>query len=112
MPKGWKWEWVVQEDGTTAVLADILPLDDPRLNIGNGRRPGEPTTRTLCLSRATGELIKVLDADDQLTPGTLARDIRTLSQNPDIGWTTDRVLDLLADGSTVGFDAELWSART
>jgi hypothetical protein len=38
------------------------------------------------------------------TPGTLARDIRTLGANPDVGWTTSRVLDLLPDGSTVGFD--------
>ena len=58
------------------------------------------------LSRAAGELIKVLDADDQLAPGTLARDIGVLSAQPGIGWTAARVLDLLPDGSTAGFDSD------
>ena len=37
---------------------------------------------------------------------TASRDIAVLSQHPDIGWTTSRVLDLLPDGSRVGFDAD------
>ena len=105
MPAGWDWQWVVQEDGQSGALARMLP-DDPRISAGRGRRAGEPTTRNLCLSRAAGELIKVLDADDQLAPGTLAREISVLSAQPGIGWTTARVLDLLPDGSTVAFDAD------
>jgi hypothetical protein len=50
--------------------------------------------------------MKVLDSDDQLAPGALSRDIVALSSHPDIGWTTARVLDLLPDGSTVGFDSD------
>lgn len=103
MPRGWQWQWIVQEDGQTGDVARMLP-DDARISVGSGRRTGEAATRTMCLSRATGELVKVLDADDQLTPGTLARDIAILSEHPDIGWTTARVLDLLPDGSTAGFD--------
>ena len=103
LPVGWDWQWVVQEDGQTGCVAALLP-DDPRISAGSGRRSGEATARNLCLSRATGELIKVLDSDDQLTPGTLARDIDVLMAHPEIGWTTARVLDLLADGSTVGFE--------
>jgi hypothetical protein len=38
--------------------------------------------------------------------GALARDIDIPSKHADIGWTTSRVLDLLPDGSTVGFDAD------
>jgi glycosyltransferase involved in cell wall biosynthesis len=103
MPEDWEWQWVVQEDGLTGSVAALLP-DDSRISPGSGRRGGEPTTRNLCLSRAVGELIKVLDSDDQLTPGTLAREIDVLTAYPDIGWTTARVLDLLPDGSTAGFD--------
>jgi len=106
MPDGWHWQWVVQEDGASGGVGQILPRDDSRISIGSNRRAGEPTTRNLCLSRATGELIKVLDADDQLTPGTLARSIDVLSAHPDIGWTANRALDLLSDGSTIGFDAD------
>lgn len=102
MPSGWEWQWVVQEDGETGDVGRMLP-DDDRVSPGSGRRTGESATRTMCLSRAAGELIKVLDADDQLTPGALARDIAILAVRPDVGWTTSAVLDLLADGSTVGF---------
>jgi hypothetical protein len=37
----------------------------------------------------------------------IARDIAILSSHPDICWSTSRVLDLLPDGSTVGFDDPL-----
>ena len=53
-------------------VAAMLP-EDPRISPGTGRRGGECVTRTMCLSRAEGDLIKVLDADDMLAPGTLAR---------------------------------------
>lgn len=103
LPDGWSWQWVVQEDGETGDVARILPAD-PRISPGSGRRGGECVTRTMCLSRVSGELVKVLDADDMLTPGTLAREISVLSTHKDVGWTTARVLDLMPDGSTVGFD--------
>ncbi|MEU1397828.1 glycosyltransferase [Micromonospora zamorensis] len=105
MPAGWDWEWLVQEDGQTGVLVDALP-DDPRISLGMGRPGGPGVARTLALSRVSGQLIKVLDADDQLTPGALARDIAAFDAHPQIGWTTSRVLDLLADGSTAGWDKD------
>jgi hypothetical protein len=36
--------------------------------------------------------------------GVLGRDIVILSERPHVGWTTSRLLDLLPDGTTVGFD--------
>jgi glycosyltransferase involved in cell wall biosynthesis len=106
MPHGWQWQWVIQEDGKGGDIHRMLPTSDKRISIGEGRWSGEPTTRNMCLSRAKGELIKVLDADDQLTPGTLERDISVLSENVNIAWTTCRVLDLLPDGSTLGFSGD------
>jgi len=105
MPDGWAWQWVVQEDGLEGTVEALLPLD-PRISVGSGRHGGPGTARTLALSRADGELVKVLDADDRLTPGALSRDIAALSTHTHIGWTTSRVLDLLPDGSTVGFDQD------
>lgn len=105
MPSGWQWQWIVQEDGQTGDVAQMLPKDQ-RINAGSGRRGAPSTARNLGMARATGELIKVLDADDMLTPGVLARDIGTLHSQSNIGWTTDRVLDLLPDGSTIGFDSD------
>ncbi|RZT81195.1 glycosyl transferase family 2 [Micromonospora violae] len=105
MPDGWDWEWLVQEDGQAAALVDALP-HDPRISLGTGRPGGPGVARTLALARVSGQLIKVLDADDQLTPGALARDIVAFDAHPQIGWTTSRVLDLLPDGSTAGWDKD------
>lgn len=104
LPTGWSWEWVIQQDGDDYELAG-LPTDD-RIRFGVGRRGGPGVARTLALSRVTGSLVKVLDADDMLTPGALLRDITALTEHPDIGWTTSRVLDLLPSGETLGFDAD------
>jgi glycosyltransferase involved in cell wall biosynthesis len=109
LPNGWAWEWIVQEDGTTGEAAKMLP-DDPRVSPGMGRHGGPGVCRSLALARSIGTYVKVLDADDQLTPGTLARDIHALQQ-PGVGWTTSRVLDFLPDGSTIGFDQDPPSGR-
>lgn len=103
LPPNWDWQWLVQEDGQTGEIATMLP-DDPRISVGSGRRSGDAIARNMCLSRATGDLIKVLDADDQLTPGALRREIDVFTQYPEVGWTTARALDLHEDGSTAGFD--------
>lgn len=103
MPDGWSWEWIIQQDGDDYDLSAAVPVD-PRIQFSAGRRGGPGVARTLALSRVTGQLVKVLDADDELTAGALARDIDALTQNAEIGWTTSRVLDLLPNGETVGFD--------
>jgi glycosyltransferase involved in cell wall biosynthesis len=102
MPTGWQWEWLIQEDGRTGIAREILPADD-RIVFGDGRPNGVAITRNLALSRARGDLVKNLDQDDILTPGVLTRDIEVFADQT-VGWTTSRVLDLMPDGSTVGFD--------
>jgi glycosyltransferase involved in cell wall biosynthesis len=105
LPVGWDWQWVIQEDGETDAVAPHVP-DDPRISFGQGRPGRAGVARTLAMSRATGKYVKVLDADDMLTPGALARDLAALTADPSLGWATSRVLDLLPDGSTVGFDQD------
>ncbi|MET8681150.1 glycosyltransferase [Streptomyces sp. NPDC004647] len=105
LPEGWDWHWVVQEDGTGDEVAPHVP-DDPRVTFRQGRRGGPGVARTIALAHADGEYVKVLDADDQLTPGVLARDLAVLEGDRSIGWATSRVLDLLPDGSTAGFDKD------
>ncbi|MGW7556601.1 glycosyltransferase family 2 protein, partial [Streptomyces rimosus] len=105
LPDGWDWQWVIQEDGETDGVTPHLP-DDPRISFGQGRQGRAAVARTLGLSRAEGEYVKVLDADDMLAPGALARDLQALTSDSTLGWATSRVLDLLPDGSTVGFDQD------
>ncbi|WAZ22871.1 glycosyltransferase [Streptomyces cinnabarinus] len=102
LPAGWEWHWVVQEDGTGDAVTPYLP-DDDRVTFRQGRPGGPGVARTIALAHADGPYVKVLDADDRLTPGALARDLAVLESGHGIGWTTSRALDLLPDGSTAGF---------
>jgi glycosyltransferase involved in cell wall biosynthesis len=102
-PPGWTWQWTVQEDGETGAVAAALP-DDPRISVGTGIKGGPGVARNLAMSRAEGSILCVLDADDQITPGALARDIAVLTEDLTIGWTTASVLDLMSDGTTVGWE--------
>lgn len=105
LPDGWEWHWVVQEDGTTDEVRPHVP-DDGRVSFRQGRPGGPGVARTIALARADGAYVKVLDADDRLTPGALARDLAVLEADRTIGWTTSRALDLLPDGSTAGFPGD------
>ncbi|MFE0677705.1 glycosyltransferase family 2 protein [Streptomyces sp. NPDC058867] len=105
LPDGWTWRWVVQEDGTGDAVAPYVP-DDARVTFRQGRPGGPGVARTIALAHADGPYVKVLDADDRLTPGALARDLAALEGGPGIGWTTSGVLDLLPDGSTAGFPGD------
>ncbi|MDQ0908828.1 glycosyltransferase involved in cell wall biosynthesis [Streptomyces canus] len=100
LPGGWEWRWVIQEDGRTDEVRPYVP-DDPRVTFRQGRPGGPGVARTIALAHATGPYVKVLDADDLLTPGALARDLAVLEADPALGWATSRALDRLPDGSTV-----------
>ncbi|MFG2355015.1 glycosyltransferase family 2 protein [Streptomyces sp. NPDC048521] len=105
LPDGWDWQWLIQEDGGTDAVHPYVP-DDERVTFRQGRPGGPGVARTIALARAEGAYVKVLDADDQLTPGALARDLAVLEADRTVGWTTSRVLDLLPDGSTAGFPGD------
>ncbi|MFI2478155.1 glycosyltransferase family 2 protein [Nocardia xishanensis] len=102
LPTGWEWEWLVQADGEK----ESLPLSDSahadvRVKSAAGPSGGPAVARNLALARSKGELITVLDADDVLTPGALARSIDTLTQRSECGWTVSPALDLMPDGKLV-----------
>jgi glycosyltransferase involved in cell wall biosynthesis len=105
LPAGWEWRWLIQEDGESDDVAPYVP-DDPRVSFARGRRGGPGTARTLALARADAAYVKVLDADDQLAAGALARDLAALESDPTLGWATSRALDLMPDGTTAGFEGE------
>ena len=95
LPSGWDWEWVLQVDALGAV-PPIAPTD-PRVRVGPGPRGGPSVARNLGLARAAGALVRNLDADDELLPGALARDVATLDADPTLAWVTSVALDLGGD---------------
>lgn len=103
LPPGWDLEWLVQEDGRDEAARAILG-PERWIRHGRNRHSGQAMTRNLALATASGQLVRNLDQDDVLTAGALARDIDALTNSSDVGWATSRVLDLLPDGSTEGFD--------
>lgn len=96
LPGDWEWHWYVQEDGHTGITDGILPQDS-RISVESGLPARAAVGRTHALARATGELVRTLDADDVLLPGALERDIETLERVP---WCVSACLDLHEDGST------------
>ena len=102
LPAEWRWEWLVQQDGPEGTVP--LPSDDSRISFRvSNYRGRQALARNMALSRANGDLIKVLDADDMLTSGALARDIEVLVSRPDITWTLARSLNYMPDGRTTRF---------
>lgn len=87
------WEWLVQRDGPDP-LKEPLP-DDGRIHQRtNPVSFGPALSRTLALARARGQFVKVLDADDLLTPGQLGREVALFQSHPGVGWITSAALDL------------------
>jgi hypothetical protein len=105
LPDGWEWHWLIQEDGASHGVARYVP-DDHRVTFRQGRPGGPGTARTLAIAQSHGEHVRVLDADDQLPPGALARDLSALEDHPAVGWATSRALDLLPDGTAVRFGSD------
>jgi len=105
LPDGWEWRWLIQEDGRTDAVVPHVP-EDERVTFRQGRPGGPGVARTIALAHADGEYVKILDADDRLAPGALARDLAALEEDRTLGWATSRVLDFLPDGSTVGFPGD------
>ena len=102
----WAWEWLVQRDGPDP-LQEPLPEDDRIRQQVNPVAFGPALARTLALARARGSLVKVLDADDRLTPGQLAREVAVFQRHPQVGWLTAAALDQWPDGRC---EAPPWEA--
>lgn len=107
LPSGWEWEWLVQSDGHEPPPLPVDAYNDTRVKPASGPKSGPGTTRNLALERSMGAFIQNLDADDILAhQNVLANSINILTENPKVGWTTSRALDLMPDGSLIGVDTE------
>ena len=90
LPPGWEVEWLLQEDGPDPHLGDLAAgLPHARYQ-ANGEQRGIADTRNLALSRARGDLVRVLDSDDLLLPGALAASIERFAEHPELHWIAAR----------------------
>lgn len=106
LPEGWELEWLIQEDGSEPRLADLV-ADLPGVSYAaNHAQTGIAATRNLALARATGELVQVLDHDDVLLPGALARLIPHFDDSS-IHWAVGQADDLLPDGTRRPYESAL-----
>lgn len=75
LPAGHELEIILADDGSTDgtddLIRDLARRDARIVALFNGENRGVSYTRNAALSRAKGDLIFFLDADDKLTPGAL-----------------------------------------
>jgi hypothetical protein len=101
LPPDWELEWLVQQDGPNGEATSGLPAEPWIKASVSSAWGGQAIARNLALGRSTGELVKVLDADDMLCPGALWRDIAVIDEHPDVHWTVSRALNYLADDDSL-----------
>ena len=77
------WEALVVDDGDSRGQGAALALGDPRIQPGRNDGKGQVDARNTALSRATGEVIALLDDDDLWEdPEHLALVVETLQNGP------------------------------
>lgn len=77
------WELIVVNDGSTDDTLEVLKtIQDSRLTIISMANSGVAQARNLGLSRATGEYIAFLDADDLWVADKLELQLEALAANP------------------------------
>lgn len=98
------YEALVIDDGSTDDTADIVARNrDPRLRlIRNPENLGIPRTRQRGLDAAHGYYIALLDSDDRMLPGRLARQVAFLDAHPDIATLGGSVQKMHPDGRRAG----------
>lgn len=93
-------ETIVVDDGSTDESASIVAERFPHVHLVRQENRGASRARNAGTSRASGEYIQYLDADDVLAPGKIRRQVDALqSSQADIAYGDYEIFRALADGS-------------
>ncbi len=104
-------------DGTEALIADRFS-GEPRVRYHKQKNTGVSGARNAAFALARGELIALLDSDDEWHPWKLEAQVACMERAPEVGmtWTDMEAIDL--DGNVVEraylrtmYDAYRWFAR-
>lgn len=106
IPEGWDFEWLIQEDGEAPGLAGKLETLPHVSYAANRAHTGIAATRNLALTRATGDVVQVLDHDDILLPGAWMH-LLPKFEDPGIHWAVGQADDYLPDGTRRGYESAL-----
>lgn len=95
--EGCEIELIVVDDGSPEPVADLLTkFDDSRLRVVRVEHGGISHTRNVGISRARGDFLRFVDADDVLERGSTARLLRLAANR-----------DVIAYGATLVCDEQL-----
>lgn len=99
LPATWSLEWLLVLDGDGAVPTGLSM--EPHLLRTHPRARGVAAARTLAATAARGDLLHVLDADDELPPGALKALIDGLQEEPTAAWATGARWDVVDTAGAV-----------
>lgn len=80
IPRGWRIRWYVQEDGAESDVRRFVDTLDVNVvdYAASGTPGGVAEARNLALARCDGDIVMMLDSDDRLTAGAIARVVESL----------------------------------